>query len=178
MVNWGTVSFATNQTWIIGSQEWSDAVQVTYCSGKTTFNGNTIDCRSNPGQKGDLFSWHTVFEHQDGLCSDGWRVPTVQDFIDLDIALGGNGENRLQEAVNGHSLETQLGWYLNDWGGAYGGGCGSSGMLYGQSSWALYWSSLEQDANHAFRLTLVTLGHVRPQSWGPKNDGYSLRCVR
>jgi len=52
-----------------------------------------IDCRSNPGQKGDLFSWRAVSELKDVLCPYPWRVPTVQDFIDLDIALGGTGES-------------------------------------------------------------------------------------
>jgi uncharacterized protein (TIGR02145 family) len=182
VVNWGTISFATNQTWTIGSQEWSDAVQTSYCSGKTTFSGNIVSCRSNPGQKGNLFSWRAVFELQDELCPDGWRVPTAQDFVDLDIALGGTGKNR-QDTINGdsfveHSLETQLGWYLNTWGGSYGGGCGSLGALHSQGSWGLYWSSSEQDANSSSRLAFVTLGHIRPQSLAPKYDGYPLRCVR
>ena len=110
----GNVSFATDSTWTISGNDifqiWSDAVQTDYCSNKTSFRGGLnvkenneyidnewvhfyVDCRSNPGQKGDLFSWLAVYELRRELCPYPWRVPTVQDFIDLDIALGGTGRN-------------------------------------------------------------------------------------
>ena len=82
-------------------------MQTDYCSNKTSFNsgdggasecGNWekevfhIDCRSNPDFFGDLFSWQAVYELKYELCPYPWRVPSVQDFRDLDIAMGGNGQ--------------------------------------------------------------------------------------
>jgi uncharacterized protein (TIGR02145 family) len=94
----GTVGFATSETWKIGNQEWSDAVTATACN-KTTFDGGektnfNADCRSNPNQKGDLFSWCAVYRFQDQLCPAPWRVPTKKDIIELDIALGGTGKRQ------------------------------------------------------------------------------------
>jgi len=108
-----TVSFATNQTWTVGNQIWSDAVQMSYCSNKTTYEGVGVDCRSNPGYKGDFFSWYAVDAYKDQLCPYPWRVPTRQDFIDLDIALGGEGK------VSYSEVHVQR--YLNSWGAMYGG---------------------------------------------------------
>ncbi|MCL2028733.1 MAG: fibrobacter succinogenes major paralogous domain-containing protein, partial [Bacteroidales bacterium] len=108
----GIASFASDTIWTISNgtitQTWSDVVQTDSCSGKTAFDGGNyttsfynVDCRSNPGQKGDLFSWRAVKEVV-GICPQGWRVPDTADFRNLDIALGFNGQNRYQETINGH----------------------------------------------------------------------------
>jgi len=180
----GMASFATDSVWIISgngiTQIWSDAVQTVYCSGKETYEGlGRIDCRSNPNQKGDLFSWCAVF--QLNLCPDGWRIPDSADFRNLDIALGGNGQYRYQETVNGHSLETQLNWYTGTWGGAFGGICWDDGSLRGQGSSGVYWSQSDSDKpSGGFRLVFDTDGVVIPQDWGDKvyGFGFSLRCIR
>jgi len=51
------------------------------------------DCRQTSGY-GDLFSWEAINQYKSQLCPNGWRVPTMQDFVDLDIALGGTGKTR------------------------------------------------------------------------------------
>jgi uncharacterized protein (TIGR02145 family) len=176
-VNLGTVSFATTQTWTVGSQEWSDAVQATGCN-KTNYDGGgergdgnlnlKIDCRSNPGYKGDLFSWQAVNEYKSQLCPSGWRVPTRQDFIDLYIALGGIGDYQYDTTLRDK--------YLNTWGGVYGGFC--LGGLYRQGSAALYWSQSEASSDHAYSLEFHSNGGVTAQSHYGKWRGYALRCVR
>ena len=101
----GTASFASRNTWTITgngiTQIWSDAVQTVHCSNNTFFeeteNFNTINCRSNPGFPGDFFSWGAMFEIGYQLCPHPWRVPTRQDFIDLDVAMGGTGNFRIDE---------------------------------------------------------------------------------
>ncbi|MCL2683143.1 MAG: fibrobacter succinogenes major paralogous domain-containing protein [Bacteroidales bacterium] len=204
----GTVSFVSNKTWTItlpnGSQTWSDAVQASNCSKKTTFNGGDslyyhVDCRSNPRQKGDLFSWLAVSRFKDSLCPAPWRVPTKDDFILLDLALGGIGS---------FSPETShRSKYLNRWGGTYGGFCDSIGALHGQKSFACYWSQSEdkvKDMGFAsvFNVDGVNVRHwkftgwsyfdprytvgtlyfstsfISPQNKAPKNLGQSLRCIK
>ncbi|MCL2682000.1 MAG: fibrobacter succinogenes major paralogous domain-containing protein [Bacteroidales bacterium] len=178
----GNASFASNKTWTISNgtitQIWSDAVQTVDCSNKTIFDGGlsalyNIDCRSNPGQKGDLFSWRAVSELKDELCPEGWRVPTIQDFIDLDIALGGTGQNRYGQNYVQFITDN----YLNRWGGTYGGECNSGGTLDGQDSWTSYWSQSEGYWD-GYCLHFGTGGVVNPGDWYFKNYGFALRCVR
>jgi len=163
----GVASFATGQTWTAGSQTWSDAVQTDHCSNKTAFSGSS-DCRSNPGYKGDLFGWAAA--RSSVGCPDGWRVPTLQDFIDLDRALGGTG-NTQTNTVHRDS-------YLNAWGGAYGGYCYSDGSLYFQGSNAGYWSQSEYYSLNGYHLSFNSGGNVNPQSYSTKSTGQPLRCVR
>jgi hypothetical protein len=170
----GTVSFATPQTWTVENQVWSDAVQATNCN-KTTYNGGSSgsfnsDCRSNPGQKGDLFSGCAVTRFQNQLCRTPWRVPTVQDFVNLDIALGGTG-------IFQQNL-THLNKYLNSWGGTYGGFCHENGDRSSPGSVATYWSQSEFNADSMFTLWLFTPFLINPEHGFHKAYGASLRCVR
>jgi len=186
----GNVSFATDSTWTISGngifQIWSDAVQTDYCSNKTSFRGGVddgaiwdpkwvsfnIDCRSNPYHKGDLFSWRAVHDLKEELCPYPWRVPTKQDFVDLDIALGGTGKHQIR-------VPTLRDKYLNDWGGDNGGFCsGMNGVLFMQGFDGRYWSQSEFDINHAFFLFFSSHDHVRASAVMDKANGHSLRCVR
>jgi uncharacterized protein (TIGR02145 family) len=176
--NWGeslgVVSFKTNKTWIVGNQEWSDAVMATACQ-KETFNGGdwnidnyNADCRSNPGYS-DLFSWCAIFRFQNELCPEDWKIPTIQDFIDLDIAFGGTGYRRmgLQFIEN----------YLS-WGGTYSGCCKYDGLLGDQGSGVGYWSSTEKNLSEVSILYFHFEGSIFPQGVANKNFGNPLRCVR
>ncbi len=171
----GEITFATSETWTVGTQIWSDAVQTTICSGKTDFDGGTTGsylaaCRSNPDYKGDLFSWEMINQYKDYLCPNGWRVPTKDDFVALDIALGGTGENSQSDA-------TLLDRYLTTWGGSYGGRA-NSGALFDQGSNAYYWSQTESTAVNSYHSCLLSSGTIYPQNYNNKNLGYALRCVR
>jgi uncharacterized protein (TIGR02145 family) len=194
----GVVSFATDRIWTISNdtitQIWSDVVTATNCQ-KTTFNGGkgyrkrhqsseknyeranfNADCSSNPNYSGDFFSWCAVVRFQDTLCPAPWHVPSLQDFIDLDIALGGNGKNRHQEIVNGHSWQTQLDWYLNTWGGVYTGTCKPDGW-FNEFFVAHYWS-LEQRYNAGCNLHFTSAGHIWPNIAHSHYAGFLLRCIR
>ena len=187
---WGSCLCAVTrgtQEWPISgngiTQIWSDAVTATNCQ-KTTFAGEVgtnnfnADCRSNPGYSGDLFSWCAVVRFQDQLCPHPWRVPTIQDFIDLDIALGGNGDVRGDDTSDIASHQFVIDNYINRWGGAFGGFCGSDGSLVNQGSWGFYWSSSEHCADSGFNLYFAMGGDVDPQDWNLKSFGRMLRCVR
>ncbi len=178
----GIAGFASKTTWTVGSQTWSDAVQTTICSEKKNFKSSNYeaDCRSNPGQKGDLFSWEMVNQYGTYLCPDPWRVPTKEDFIKLDIALGGTGENKQGES-------TLLNKYLNSWGGTHGGYCRSGGTLYNQGTHACYWSQSEHGkAGNGYNLHFHSSrninpnlsANINPQFFIFKGNGFSLRCVQ
>ena len=174
----GKARFATAQTWAISSgsftQVWSDAVEIigakdTYEGGNSTV-GYKIDFSNKSPYKGSLFSWRAVAETAN-LCPPPWRVPTKDDFINLDKAMGGTGASRT-------NLSFVNAKYLGDWGGAFGGCCGNGGVLYDQGSWANYWSQSEKPADDGFYLYFGTNGSIGPQYWRHKDCGSTLRCVR
>jgi len=171
----GIVGFASNNTWTVGNQIWSDAVIATVCN-KTDYAGGSednfnADCRSNPDYPGDLFSWCAVMRFATLLCPSPWRVPTQQDIRNLDITLGGNGEANLNLTL----LAKYVG---NDWGSAYSGACDVSGQLVGQGSSAYYWASEYNTDRHVQSLYLGSDGRVLPRMFATKDYGFSLRCVR
>ncbi len=181
--NFGTVSFASATTRTITgngiTQVWSDAVTATGCQ-KTAFNGGSsgayrIDCRSNPSYPGDLFSWCAVAKYASTLCPAPWRVPTEDDFINLDKALAGPGSNRTGASSE---LPKYTGKGTNQWGGAYGG-FSNAGSLSQQGSHAYYWSQTEYLVDRAYYLYVDSTGYIYPHSiLNFKQFGFPLRCVR
>jgi len=174
----GKARFATAQTWKISgngiTQVWSDAVEIinakSIYDGENSTGGYRIDFRSNPDYKGSLFSWRAVAEVEN-LCPPPWRVPTKDDFIDLDKAMGGTGNER----AGSEFINTK---YLALWGGAYGGLCGSAGTRQNQGRYACYWSATEYNATDARILFFDSDGNINPQTWNRKYFGFTLRCVR
>ena len=174
----GVVSFKTDQTWKVAEQEWSDVVMATACR-KTSFSGGPwgnqdADCRSNFGH-GDLFSWCAVIRFQDQLCPAPWRVPTAQDFANLDLLLGGPGTG---ESYANSGLRDK---YISNWGGE----------LYIIGHISFYWALTEHNPSGAVTLSFNSdaiansppYQHVFPRSpsskaGNPFSGGNVLRCVR
>jgi len=174
----GTASFASRNTWTISgngiTQIWSDAVQTVHCSNNTFFeeaeNFNTVNCRSNPGFPGDFFSWGAMFEIGYQLCPRPWRVPTRQDFIDLDVAMGGTGNFRIDE----NFVTTN---YIERWGGAFGS---DEVFLRGTAGAAAnYWAMRDTNIEEGFFLRFDTFGRITPRGFVIRStSGFSLRCIR
>lgn len=178
---WGTASFATDSTWKVGTQEWSDAVQTTICSGKETYNGGEnpnflADCRSNPGQKGNLFSWQMVSEYGNVLCPEGWHVPTAEDFKALDVAFGGAGAGTsIADSVN------CINNYIGRWGATLNGECDATGVISKTDANANYWSSTTHATitQAAYKQMVARLTYtVSSPGLSMKPTGSALRCVR
>ena len=179
----GKISFASTKTWKVGSQTWSDAVVASGANNKTNFDGgpsggpHKADWRNNPGYKGTLFSWEAVNQYKDYLCPDSWRVPTKDDFITLDIALGGIGDYQINATVRDK--------YLSLWGGVYVGGCNNNGTLDSQGLFAAYWSQSERPllTTDALALLFSSNDHaasnvIFPNNIFDKGKGLTLRCVK
>jgi len=170
----GAVSFHSNNEWIIGNQIWSDAVTATACQ-KTSFNAGSAnnysaDCRSNPGQRGDFFSACAVIRFANYLCPAPWRVPTREDFLKLNIAMGGVGDGVRYQSM------AILNNYRNIWGGTFSGWTDWFRPEH-QGLNANYWMLLNDDAISRFGYC-----HAGWISFGgtilKHNFGYALRCVR
>jgi uncharacterized protein (TIGR02145 family) len=177
----GTVTRGSERT-ISGNgitQIWSGAVTATNCN-KTTFTGSTnstwnADCRSNPGYPGDLFSFCAVVRFAATLCPSPWRVPTGQDFINLDIALGGQGE------TNRSAGKTT---YVDRWGASFGGSYSiANRRMQGQGQVGNYWAQTTRSNDvrqmeHLHISNFDFVGFVIPLRTFNQNDGFTLRCVR
>ncbi|MCL2028636.1 MAG: fibrobacter succinogenes major paralogous domain-containing protein, partial [Bacteroidales bacterium] len=153
---------------------------------ETPINGNGTRPTSTqaPGGStyyGDYFSWCMVIRYADQLCPDNWRVPTCQDFVNLDVALGGSGSSSgytdtdIVAKYVGTSASGTAGQF---WGGAFVGYCNGGGTLTGQGSTARYWSSSESTTTSVHSLYFGTGGNVYQQDTSGKVTGLALRCVR
>ncbi len=191
--NFGTVSFASATTRTITgivdgqpiTQVWSAAVVASGCN-KTAFNGGSsgnynADCRSNPSYPGSLFSWCAVTRYAATLCPAPWRVPSEQDFVNLDKAMGGNGANRSGSAVLGE-LSRYVGTGANQWGGAYGGQAYANvyynvNATYGNTTFYMSQTDRGSQDNYV-ALMLYSKGWLYPAVGYAKTHGGTLRCVR
>ncbi len=173
----GTVTFISTERWVVGNQIWSDAIVATRCK-KDQFDGGAessykVDCRASEGF-GDLFSWEAVNLHSAELCPLGWRIPTREDFFDLDVALGGNGSGGTGDAMAYYDV---WGRYLSDWGAQPAGYARTENPdLVFPGAVACYWTQTEVDHDAAFYLYVYS-GRVYPQYNESKALGMSVRCV-
>lgn len=174
----GDISFLTEDVWNLGDQTWSDYLSAVGCE-KDLYNGDVADCRRNNKvgyeYDGHLFSWRAVDAYKEFLCPDGWRIPTGNDFKELDIYLGGTGENSQGGNVD-HVNE-----YVNQWGLQFSGNIaksGTAGLFMGQGVNGYCWTQDEEVATHAFTLSIHYLGTVSPAVGLAKTNGYPLRCVK
>jgi uncharacterized protein (TIGR02145 family) len=162
------------------TQIWSDVVRASKCE-KTNFCGGVFeevifytDCRSISGFKGSLFSWSAVVFFGNQLCPAPWRVPTKEDFITLDILLGGTGERNLGN--------THFNQYTNVWKSQFAGyniGGGGLNGIVNQDWLTGYWSQSEVDSTHGYLLYLNdNIWLSEPQYRRIKDQGFALRCVR
>ncbi|MCL2028097.1 MAG: hypothetical protein FWG79_06360 [Bacteroidales bacterium] len=174
----------------VASQTWSDLVVSPECN-KTTYTGGSSpnfisDCRYNneipfPGH---YFSWCAVMKYADILCPGTWRVPTREDFRDLDILMGGSGETDSRNpstAINSQSYTS--GTNSNNSaanhvprGGTWGGSRFTALASNLTTAISRYWSSSENSNTSVFYLRYSTF--VAPQDNYNKNNGLALRCVR
>jgi uncharacterized protein (TIGR02145 family) len=184
-VDWlGQAAFFTENVWNVGEQTWSDVVVASGCL-KEDYDGGTINadfpqnsvfmpaCRMNLQRNyGDLFSWQAVFQFRDRLCPEGWRVPTNEEFMQLDLSLGGTGGLQGDMDI--------LDQYLNTWGAQYGGVADNEfkGALSNQGYCATYWSQSEYDAANGRRLVFCVGGEIDPNNYAGKDYGMTLRCIK
>jgi len=175
LTDFGTVSFKSEKTWKIGDQEWSDVVTATACQ-KETFTGKSdvayySDCICNRCKEnsGDFFSWCAVKRYGEKLCPAPWRVPTKEDFVNLNKAMGGNGSYR--------SIRSRL--YFDTWGASLGGFYEGNRTDY--CGFTFYWSqSKESDysgrESDDYGYCLMTDNNYNTQT--SKRNGLMLRCVK
>jgi uncharacterized protein (TIGR02145 family) len=149
---------ASTQTWTFGDSElvWSDAIHIPDCN-KTSFTGNTPDCRSYTyqGKTYYYYKWSYVNTYSTTLCPSPWHVPFHSDFVTL-------------------AQSSDAATLISAWG--YSGVADGRNMKW-LDSIALYWSATEMNKRDAFVLTLYQ-GETKPNLTREKYYGLPVRCVK
>jgi uncharacterized protein (TIGR02145 family) len=163
------------KTWPVGSQVWSDYINIPECDHVTYTNSNTDPyCRSNTAneKKWYYYNWAYVNKNQKTLCPEQWRVPTKDDFVALDKALGGTGDAR-----SGVDQKWLTDHYITAWGGTYGIGfaTGSSVLDVGSNTFI---SAITEISTEAYMLYLSQSGYISPVWYWSKSGGFPIRCVK
>ncbi len=172
----------------IGSQTWmKENLRVTCAPDKrpvTSFLFN--DDPLNEQVHGRLYTWEAAMngstaEKAQGICPDGWHLPSDEEYKILEMSLGMTREEAdLTNVWRGATVGTQL-----KTGGRSGfdaplsGLRASSGGYYYMGLAAYLWSSSSYGSSYAWRRCLQLSYHtVGRYNTFPKNYGFSVRCVK
>jgi len=166
------------------TQVWSRSVAASACN-KTDFQGGSTanfnaDCRSAlTAFYGNNFTWCAVMRFANQLCPPPFRVPTQQDFIDLDMNLGGSGSSisfaMLGQVFTDH-LEQYIGSVLGQTGGIWNGFRFTAHTGTAALSTTAYWTSSHNGS--ISQGVLMSAGSLNPQANVATSLGLALRCVR
>ena len=118
-----------------------------------------------------------------GVCPDGWHLPSQAEFNALITAAGGS-------SVAGRALKSKTGWTKrgsvsnNDTysfgalGAGSGSGSGSDSTFGAELESALFWSSTQDNDNKAYN---VSFRYDVNDAYGyfyAKSNGFSVRCIK
>ena len=135
---------------------------------------------NDPGNDtlGRLYNYYGAMN----ACPDGWRLPSDEDWWDLEIALGMNPVYAHTDSLEWRNT-AGVGTALKE-GGSSGfeakyGGSRLPGDLYHQiGQYARFWCSSEYDEAEGFRRALYIGSTQINRERFDKRTGYSVRCVK
>jgi uncharacterized protein (TIGR02145 family) len=146
---------------------------------------------SNCDTYGRLYEWNAVMHGESssnsnpsgvqGICPDGWHVPSDEEWTELVNYLGNDGYS----GSEGTALKSESGWYNNGNGTDNFGFTALpvglrhlSGNFGHQGEEVYWWSSTEINSSIAWYMRLIFYESDVYQNLSDKEYGYSVRCVR
>ncbi|MBO7513415.1 MAG: fibrobacter succinogenes major paralogous domain-containing protein [Fibrobacter sp.] len=175
----------------IGDQTWM-AENLNY-NAASSFCYNNREC--NCAKYGRLYTWavavgkseeacgygHTcslLSDNIQGVCPDGWHLPSKVEWEILFYAVGGKD-------VAGMKLKSTSDWKENGNGDdAFGysalpaGNRLNNGFYRNEGYYANFWSSSEDDSYLAYYMGLYYGSDNADPNYDSKNDGLSVRCLK
>lgn len=171
----------TYNTIQIGSQCWfSENLNVgeRIDGSQNAVNGNGIekycynDVEANCDQFGALYLWdeamgYTTADGSQGICPEGWHIPTNGEFMTLDNAVGHSSNALKATGTNTSGFSALIAGHRS-----------YDGYFYKLGYDTYFWSSTEYSGFNAYYVRLrisndnVTLNYVN------KNYGFSVRCLK
>jgi hypothetical protein len=152
---------ASTQTWVFGTQTWSDAIHIPDCN-KSSFTDSYTDphCRSYISGENTwyYYNWSYVNQNAATLCPSPWRVPTMDDFSTLES-------------------NTDYSTLTNEWG--LGGYFASYGMEY-EDRIGILWTLTEDSIQPLNAIIISYTEYYTYVGYGisGKNNGCRVRCVK
>lgn len=159
---------------ITDNEEWGDLTTGAYCNYSNTKNLDTI------ATYGRLYNWYAVADSRK-LAPEGWRVPTIADWMELVEYLGGDtiASNALKERGNTHwnnnfeSADNSSGFTALPGGRRY-----LSNGYSGIGSYNVLWTASEYDTEKAGFLYLYRYDSKVWKGINYKANGYSVRLIK
>ncbi len=151
---------------------------------------------SNKDLYGALYNWHAITNAK-GLCPEGWRVPSnddwnaLQDYIpgvdhlkgnklkscrQVNSPLGGDCDTGIHPRWNAHS--TNYGTDEYGFSGLPGGRRISNGNYQSIGTYGWWWTSTEISGSNYGKWLANGSGGLGQQPLIPKNHGMSVRCIK
>lgn len=140
---------------------------------------------TNCDEYGGLYGWHEMMQYiteegTQGICPNGWHIPTDGEWTNLANFLGGDdyAGGKMKEAGTDHWDDPNTGATNSSGFTALPGGYhGSSGNSFGLGDGALFWSSSDTGGGPWNRIIYYNESKLirYKNSWG---DGLSVRCLR
>ncbi len=138
---------------------------------------------------GGLYTWHEAMNwdpaNNQGICPDGWHIPTLEEFQTLIEYLGADSAGQLLKSSKKNDA---IPW---DGSNKYGFSAIPSGVGYGDDfgrldQWAVYWTSTEADSGYAWSAQLDNFWYPEPPKYKilylgnyfVKENGFSIRCIK
>ena len=185
----------------IGDQWWMaenlnyEAASGSYCYGETKSDPKTENCATY----GRLYIWSTAVGMSEdecvygsycsllrgnvqGICPDGWHIPTNDEWGVLIIAVGGSNSS-----TTGVKLKATTLWKAKDgitnvdavgFAALPAGDRGVGGGFYGVGSLAYFWSASQYKVDYPNFMTLRYDWRTASLSYCQKGEGFSVRCVK
>ncbi len=197
----------TYNTVLIGDQCWlKENLNIgTRINGSQEMQNNSTiekycydDNESNCNEYGGLYQWdemmqYTTQEGTQGICPDGWHIPTDEEWkilegnVDSQYGVGSSewDETGYRGYDAGYNLKSETGWNLGGNGedkynftALPGGSRFSNGYFGYVGNTAYFWSSSEYNADYAWlrRLSYDSNGVYR--TYSSRDYGRSVRCLR
>jgi len=156
------------------NQDPTNSIIEKYC-----FNNDEANCDTYGG----LYQWDELMRNSSvpgtqGICPDGWHIPSVDDWTILTDFLGG-------ELVAGTKLKSTTGWFDNGNGtnisgftGLPNGNRGNDGNFNDLTKLAYFWSSSEAGASEAWNSKLHFDSETVTSYNSFKTNGFAVRCLQ
>lgn len=176
----------TSIPFVSGNSEWLALATPGYC----WYNN---DEAANKDVYGALYNWYAV--NTGKLCPAGWRVPSDNDWKELELTLGmsqadvddiyyrGTNEGSMLAGsaslwVNG-ALESDSEFDSSGFDAVPGGFRVAQGMYLNAGSFVDCWTSTEDDDNSAwYRGIWFNSSAIYRDGGGSKKSGFAVRCVK
>ncbi len=133
--------------------------------------------RNNCSIYGSLYQWNEIIQYvstegAQGLCPEGWHIPTKEEFEILINGVGGSG-NALKAIGQGSGTNTSGFSVL-----LAGHRDHNDGESHALGSDTIFWTSTESTDNEAYTFELYRNDNIVYSTSYHKDHGFSVRCIK